>query len=461
MTRRALLSLVFAFALSADAATYTSGSPSTTNNDDSCDVAALPAATLLLPYFEVDFNAPQAVARTTLFTVVNTTQQPQIARVVLWTDWAYPVLDFNLFLTGYDVQAINLYDILGPRGIIASPGGTSSSTPEGARSLPNAGGNPNFSPNAMIDCARLPGAIPAFILVDMRNALSNGTVFSCETKVGSTHRNAVGYATIDLVSTCGVALPVDAGYYNQQLYDNVLTGDYQWIDPNATTGNYAGGNPLVHIRAVPEGGKAGVIAETNLPYTFYDRYTPGNARQIDRRQPLPSAFSSRYIQGGAGAFNTELRIWREGVIGGNPGCGTYGNNNGSGMRVADLVRFDEHENPTSIATTTSVVLPVTSSTPTSSALFPPIATASGDVAGWLYLNLNNGGSASYSAKAGRNYAINGTTVRPSQNWVVTSMFAEGRFQAAFDATAFANGCTPAPAVTGTTNPIAPGPNVNP
>src|SRR6266436_1260697 len=86
--------------------------PSTTNNDDSCDISTAPAATLLLPYFEVDFVSPQTTAQTTLWTVTNVTQIPQIAHVTVWTDLSFPVLDFNLFLTGYDVQAINMYDIL-------------------------------------------------------------------------------------------------------------------------------------------------------------------------------------------------------------------------------------------------------------------------------------------------------------------------------------------------------------
>ena len=43
--------LLLLFATSAFAA-----SPSTINNDDSCDVTVAPAATLLLPYFEVDFT---------------------------------------------------------------------------------------------------------------------------------------------------------------------------------------------------------------------------------------------------------------------------------------------------------------------------------------------------------------------------------------------------------------------
>ena len=46
------------------------------------------------------------VRRTTLFTITNVTRLPQIAHVTVWTDWSFPVLDFNIFLTGYDVQGI-------------------------------------------------------------------------------------------------------------------------------------------------------------------------------------------------------------------------------------------------------------------------------------------------------------------------------------------------------------------
>jgi len=94
----------------AGAAFFTGAGPTTTNNDDSCDISTAPAATLLLPYFEVDINAPQTTAQTTLFTITNVTQIPQIAHVTVWTDLSFPVLDFNIFLTGYDVQSISLYD---------------------------------------------------------------------------------------------------------------------------------------------------------------------------------------------------------------------------------------------------------------------------------------------------------------------------------------------------------------
>src|SRR5437867_6244205 len=93
--------------------------PATTNNNDSCDIGVYPAATLLLPYFEVETAALQGTGATTLFTITNTSRYPQIAHVTVWTDWSFPVLGFNLFLTAYDVQGINLFDVI-VRGVIVS-----------------------------------------------------------------------------------------------------------------------------------------------------------------------------------------------------------------------------------------------------------------------------------------------------------------------------------------------------
>ncbi len=430
MQKLSLLLLIVT--ISASASTFVSGSPSTTNNDDSCDIALLPAATLLLPYFEVDFNSPQVMAKTTLFTIVNTTQQPQIAHVTIWTDWGYPTVDFNVFLTGYDVQAINMYDIFGPRGTIAPPSGTTNEIDPGDRSLNN-DANPNFAPQSARDCQILPGAIPQFLLNDIRSAATTGAYnFSCgTTRIGGKHQNATGYVTIDVLSDCTVTLPTEPNYYRELLYDNVLTGDYMWISPNPTTGNYAGGNPLVHIRAIPEGGAAGAVTATDLPRTFYSRYMPQMSRTSDRRQPLPSTFAAHYIQGGPGAFNTDLAIWREAVTGANAPCKDYARNASSEMSIKSIIRFDEHENPTTLPSgcppilcvPQTVTLPATSSTSAASGnTFPPLS-ASGDLGGWLWLNLSNSAMAT-----------------PSQNWVVVSMSAEGRYSVAFDALALSNGC---------------------
>src|SRR5437763_16787452 len=156
----------------------TSLKPTTIDNDDSCDIALLPAATLLLPYFEVDPVSSPNVAPTTLFTIQNTTAMPQIARVTLWTDWSYPMLTFNVFLTGYDVQAINLYDVFA-RGSVApsfgTPGGTSNKMPAGTISLGN-DQNPHFLPDAAATCSSNPGLIGAALLADLQTAFTTGKI---------------------------------------------------------------------------------------------------------------------------------------------------------------------------------------------------------------------------------------------------------------------------------------------
>jgi hypothetical protein len=461
--------------------------PATTNNDDSCDISTAPAATLLLPFFDVDFKSPQTSARTTLFTITNVSRLPQIAHVVLWTDWSYAALDFNIFLTGYDVQSINLYDIF-QRGVVApitaSTSGTSVTTPLPTLNgyltpLANATGNPNFqiagSGAVATACVGQLGQLPSNYIADLQSIFTTGVTGSaigtgCSTRVGGTHADAIGYVTIDVANTCSTSLPSPGYFQNEILFDNVLIGDYQDVNPNTTTGNYAGGNPLVHIRAIPEGGRAGAanFPGTNLPYTFYDRYTQpalvNLGRTIDRRQPLPATFAARFIQGGTTGFSTNYKIWREGVTIGLPTvCSGGGVILNSALGIADLIRFDEHENattpagsiPVSPPPTINLSLPETSSTNTSSSLFPGLS-ASGDVSGWIYLNLNNAstpGFAGYSSPAAMNPAAHPTFVtRSSQNWVIIQMFAEGRYSVDFDSAWLGNGCSA---------PVAPGAVISP
>ena len=515
--------------------------PTTTNNDDSCDIGTAPAATLLLPYFEVDATRGN---RTTIFSITNVSPYSQIAHVTLWTDWSFPVLDFNIFLTGYDVQPINLYDVIfngfigsasGGTGIFTTPTGSFSPNARGTAvtgvlngvntalntgTNPSTGtqpfststslGNPNLLPSAATNCAagRLPGQLPAALATDVRALLttgrSTGAGVSCptssgaEARVGGDHGGvkAIGYATIDVAATCSVALPIDPGYFSSEiLFDNVLIGDYQDVNQSTTAGNYAGGNPLVHIRAIPEGGAAGTAAvPTNLPFTFYDRYTIGaTSRTIDRRQPLPQAFAARWISGSTAAFETQYKIWREGFTTGTggtsglpvvAGCTDYVLN--STIPITEIVRFDEHENagvaggtggiivspppPTTVANTPEAArIGVTNS------LFPLVA-GSSDVGGWTYFNLNNGGDATAGALiSGLPAATPYSATRPgftialpsagsagvfqrdvSQNWVILSMFAEGRYGVDQDANWLGNGCSaPFPATTSatTTNAI--------
>ena len=502
-------------------ATFAAGSPTSTNNNDSCDIGVAPAATLLLPYFAVETSGAAGSGPTTLFTVTNTSRYPQIAHVTLWSDWSAPVLDFNLYLTGYDVQSINLYDVI-VRGQIAGSGavytataGTANNSATG--STPLAGTlNPNFATGARANCSNIPGQLPGgqggAVQLAVQNALTTGVTSSLcgGAQLGGNHGTvAIGYATVDVAADCTNYLPTNPTYYTAAdgiLYDKVLIGDYQQIGPSpagsAGGGFDAAGNPMVHIRAVPEGGNngagstPGAAIATNLPFTFYNRYSStgvGSAGR-DRRQPLPSQWAARWIGGSTTvsgvtvSYNTNYKIWREGITDENVNCPNAGAatasdtiTSNSALQVTNVIRFDEHEN--SFGFGTSLIcspfctaggippLPETSSVAVGTAnntgiagTFPSIPSAglaSGDLGGWTYLNLSSSGIGAVSSTgtggsladpdaltASRNF--NNTAVSPrttTQNWVIVSMFGNlgtQRLAADFDAAWLGNGCTAAP-----------------
>ena len=391
--------------------------PSAVDNNASCDIGTFPAATLLLPYFEVEARKHVNDAGNTIFSVINTSAQPQIARVTVWTDYGYPALWFNLFLTGYGVSSISLYDVIA-NGKLPE---TSSSAQAGTRSRPN-DANPNIV--SIEECASLGGPLPQTTVDSVVALLTQGTAEgSC--RYGGDHPMAVGYVTVDVVNSCTKISPLGPAYYAKTLlYDNVLTGDYERVVPDKLIGNYAGGNPLVHIRAIPEGGPAGSAA-TGLPYTFYDRMTPSGARHIDRRQPLPSTFAARFIEGGTAAFHTEYTMWREAATAVASGCVSAN----ASVPYLSIVRYDEYENPT--VGSGPRAFPVAAAAATTSSAFPPRVGVS--VSGWMFLELDN--------RAGTSASSPFSVARPSQNWIVIKMQAEGRYGVEYDATALGNGCT--------------------
>jgi hypothetical protein len=398
--------------------------PATKANDDSCDIALVPAATLLLPYFEVDFS--NVSNQNTLFSVTNVTNTAQIARVTLWTDFSYPVMSFNLYLTGYDVQSISLYDVIA-NGLIGSGTGTATSH-QGAYSDPNAQLD-------MSSCAQLPGSIPASFITRMQAAFAVGETEACH-DIGHPHEYAVGYATIDVVGNCSSAMPTDPEYFaNDIRYDNVLAGDYQQISGRL---HYAEVSPMVHIRAIPEGGTPDTRAASPATYanrfshTFYERFQSASRRTGDARQPLPSRFATRWISGGPGEFQTQFKIWRQSKTGSNIDCATLHHN--GRLHVTDDVMFDEDENGEGFVAFTCVgicigdpfiVLPSTSLAHIQNTDVFPQSVRDHSTAGWLYFNLDD----------------NDVTNGAHQSWVVTSMRAAEQFAGNMEALALGNGCS--------------------
>ena len=411
--KRLLLLLLAALALSTNAQTI--------DNDDSCDISLLPAATLLLPYFEVDVDDMNG--DTTVFSITNVSPQDQIAYVTLWTDRAFPVLYFNIYLTGYDVQSINLFDVIA-RGTIAPDRGTGTAITKRER---YSDVNPKLDLTA---CDRLPGVIDNIYITRMKEAFRNGRVPpignaipGCD-DIGGVHENAVGYVTIDVVRSCSTSSPLEEVYWRDVvLWDNVLIGDYAQV---TRKNRFAEGGPLVHIRAVPEGGGSPPAFER----TFYSRYQSASTPKRDGRQPLPSTFAARWISGGSGEFQTFFKIWREGKTGAGAACAAHIPE--KDLHAREVVMFDEAENAvTGLPTCRCSFDPAPY-------IFPPTSLTSvadvdrypqhnnGAISGWAYLNLHTPGQDDYATQA----------------WVISSMRAEGQFSVDMDVTALGNGCSP-------------------
>ena len=421
---KTLLGSLLALVLASNAAA------ATTRNDDGCDIALLPAATLLVPYFEVDVDDPNG--DTTLFTVTNVTAKDQIAHVTLWTDRAYPVIGFNIYLTGYDVQSINLYDVIG-RGVIAPPDGTGTDLSDRGD---YSDGNPALD---LTNCDRLPGVIDNSYVARMVQAFTEGDVpavgaFAGCDAAGGVHENAIGYATINVLRRCSYLAGNEPEYWRDEiLWDNVLMGDYQQV---TRTNRLSEGGPLVHIRAVPEGGTAQqrrddpAAWDAGFPRTFYSRYQPPSEPRFDGRQPLPSAFAARWIRSdGSTAFQTHFKIWREGRTGAGSDCAAHTAE--KDLHAREVVMFDEAENAvTGLPQCNCTFEPAPY-------IFPPASLTTvtdvdrypqhpdDPIAGWAYLNLQRPDQEGYA----------------TQGWVISSMRAEGQFSVDMDVVALGNGCS--------------------
>ena len=264
-----------------------------------CALDPGPAATLLLPHFRVDLNNPSGT--TTLFSITNTEAEAVLTRVTLWTDIGIPTLAFSVYLTGYDVETINLRDVLA--GILprtASPQQDPSDTvsPVGDfsqdTSFPNCDGflpPANLTPAQILDLRAEHGG--------RRPSVRLGGYCASYTFPDGVAR---GYVTIDTVSRCSALTPRDPGYFGaggDATAQNVLMGDYFFVEP---ADNFASGDPLVRIQAFP--GRFGPGDRT-----FYAWLHGGST--LDQREPLAFSWFARFLNGGAFSGGTEMLAWQD------------------------------------------------------------------------------------------------------------------------------------------------------
>ncbi len=301
-----------------------------------CTIDAVPAATLLLPYFEVDLEANPGKGVDTLFSVNNASATPTIAHVSLWSDWSQPVMDFDIFLTGYDVQSVSLHRVLALGALPVTADEQSDQGQDGGRvadptsscdgtidSCSPHGDNPEWDGSftgagiavaGVADCIDifpffvnplLNGPRQAEVQAKLTGAPVDGACF------GADHGDSIarGYLTIDNANACSLLFAADPGYFSNGVDPgiannvNQLWGDYFIVDP---FNDFARGSQLVHVEAEDDflGGDTG--------YTFYRRYSilDGSA---DNREPLGTTWGVRYLAGG-GFDQTSLTVWRDATV---------------------------------------------------------------------------------------------------------------------------------------------------
>ncbi|MGD2113953.1 MAG: hypothetical protein PVG07_02805 [Acidobacteriota bacterium] len=258
------------------------------------------AATLLVPYFEVELGT--FTGKTTLVSVNNGLSSPTLARVVLWTDWAVPTVAFDVYLRGFDVQTINLRDVF--NGSIPSTGaGADLSGYPFCSSLTPVHANPALSPNQV---AQIRG-------------FHTGTNGPMDPRCAGEYYGdgiARGYLTVDVVDECSgveavapIFTPANTTYpyfvdgggsSGIAVTDNQLWGDVLYVDASR---NFAQGMEVVGLWADPA-----LFSGTNI-FTFYGRYSGWDGR--DDRVPLPYRWDQRFLNGGAFAGGANMIVWRD------------------------------------------------------------------------------------------------------------------------------------------------------
>ncbi len=256
---------------------------------DTCLVDKMPSATLLFPYFEVDLDDPNGI--TTLISINNSSVDPALAKVVIWTDCHLPVFSFDVFLSGNDVTTINLQNVLANGNLVSTTPDTAGQAAFPSCSSPIS--NPVLQGNALADLqAKLTG----------QPSVVDGQCYGSERPES---RIAVGFLTVDTLNDCSstILFPDDEGYFEAggnglASNDNVLWGDFYLIDPSE---NYAQGFEAVGVVADPDRFVGNDIR------SFYQV----TEDESDDRVPLSSKLRSRFLNGGAFDGSTQFIIWTQ------------------------------------------------------------------------------------------------------------------------------------------------------
>lgn len=260
-----------------------------------CVIDAVPAATILVPYFEVNFkNIGKSKFERTRVTLINTDAAPTLAHVILWTDLSAPTFNFDIFLTGFDVQEFDV-DRLFTDGILPIQEIPDNTGFDSSECTSCSGGScTNFSPS------------DDFTLTDLRNAHRGQPVGfhdgQCQGRRIGSGNVARGYITIDNANSCTRLFPGDSGYFENG--GNGIANNNNTLKATITTysSKFLREVPAIHIEA---GTSSGLSTDGN--FTFYGRYVDFDAS--DNRECGGYAWSFPFKR--KSKFKTKAVVWRD------------------------------------------------------------------------------------------------------------------------------------------------------
>lgn len=308
-----------------------------------CDLGNNAAATLLVPYFEVDSS--DMTGMDTVIGLINVDNDPIVAHVTLWNVDSWAVMDFNIYMTGYDVATFSMRQIL-IYGRMPNNGCATKASRFTDRYI-DCNGDGQYFDDAITHCDGLFSTVPALgcnynMDIACYEDLTAAELADkqCKLSIGSYdgwNANYVGYITIDVTVTCnGGMQDTNANYFAADYIDtdndgadipdmgvlwnsNALLGDVIYYD---YTNLKSDGVPPVHIEAFGEtnslpghtwGMQPGSFGLGGYGInTFYFKYEDlfGYVAPLDAREQLPLRWGFRYIGNEAFDGGTEIDVWR-------------------------------------------------------------------------------------------------------------------------------------------------------
>jgi hypothetical protein len=365
-----------------------------------CTIDSAPAATLLVPYFEVSNDcAAASPSLTTRLSFTNTAAIAKLTHVTVWSNAGVPVLDFDVYLQGYAQQEIDVRRLLCQGWLPRTGMGVSSPGSRAGGEINYPGCNNTSNPANGSPVYSEDGSIPAAELSSLRAALSGAPdpVGGQCSGFAEPDGRMTGYVTIDVVTGCNAPTPFAAGFDTMLDDDNVLFGQAVIEDGAQNSSIAFGAVPLEAASGTQLAGAVGFYGTGSSP-----------------REPLPVAWQVDRAPT-SGANGNEMIVWRGSTVARSAfACGTtppwyplnHVNDDGYGSRGV----FHVTDAGRAVLPTWRTPLPRATQRIDVATEFPEVAGAEG---GYTFLNLQHdrqpGGAAG------------------SQGWAAGINLVEGRF----------------------------------